>query len=106
MTDLSSAIKGIEERIRAAEQVSSSTSGDSESVILVRERSAIRTHTTKVVIWLYAIILGAVVIFIIASGFITKDIDHTEAQLTDLIKTALIPIVTFVIGHYFGSTSR
>src|SRR5665213_2116895 len=99
-------IADLDAQIRDAEQLTASTSDEASNVIVMQERSAMRSHATKVVIWLYALIMCAMVVYIMSVGALTGDFKSAEAQLVDLIKTAVIPIVTFVVGHYFGSSSR
>jgi hypothetical protein len=41
--------------------------------------------------------------FLVPSGAGWKDV---AVQSTDLIKSAVVPIVTLVLGYYFGQTNR
>jgi len=71
------------------------------SQLLPVKRESTRSHVTKVVVWGYVLLIAAVVAFI----FFVPSI-HSEtkvANLLELIKVAVLPVVTFVIGHYFGS---
>ena len=78
------------------------TSLDSADHLYARERSRIRLHVTKVVIWTYAFVLGAIIVYLIWRSIWYGD--SVFEELIELVKIALLPVVTFVIGHYFGSS--
>ena len=64
---------------------------------------AVRAHVTKLVVWAYVVFLfGAAAYF----GFGGNFSDPIRiSNIFELIKTAFLPVVAFVIGHYFGSKS-
>jgi hypothetical protein len=65
--------------------------------------AAVRAHVTMVVVWSFALYAGGVLVFIMLS----KDTNSAKFNiLIEILKTLLLPIVTFVIGHYFGSKSE
>lgn len=74
--------------------------------LVVTERSAVRTHTTKIIVWVYAIVLVSIILYLMWHGLQPTKTDSAISAILDLVKTALIPIVTFVIGHYFGSSQK
>lgn len=68
-----------------------------------RERARTRAHVTKVVIWSYVLALGAVVAYLIGDSLASaKD---RFPDIIELVKVAALPIVSFVVGHYFGSAA-
>jgi surface polysaccharide O-acyltransferase-like enzyme len=99
-------LQTIEDGIRRAEELTASAAGGSSDALLVQERSAARSHATRVIVIVYALVMVATALFIIASGFLAGDFKEAIAELLDFIKTALIPVVTFVVGHYFGASNR
>ena len=63
--------------------------------------AAVRSHVTHVVIWAYVLFLGCTGLAIIFGGSgLTPDKTH---DLIEISKTLFLPVVTFVVGHYFGS---
>lgn len=63
-----------------------------------------RWSIAKYVIWTWMGVVGATTAFlIVGSSYATPE---TTSNLFELIKIGLLPIVTFVIGHYFGSKSE
>jgi hypothetical protein len=63
--------------------------------------AAVRAHVTRLVVWSFVVYAGAVLAFIMLS----KEMDKFTT-LIEILKTMFLPIVTFVIGHYFGSKSE
>jgi len=61
-----------------------------------------RSKIGKIIIWTYAIIIGASVFYLIYAGL--RCDREIFSDLSELIKTAVVPIVTLVIGFYFGVT--
>ena|ERR1041384_3107232 len=60
---------------------------------------AARYRLTRVVLW--AFLIG---LLITAGYLIYGGPSDRVAILTDLLKSAMLPLVTLVIGHYFGSS--
>jgi hypothetical protein len=60
--------------------------------------ATVRFHVTKWVLWSYLGYAIGVGLFIMFRGESEK-----SALLIDIMKTLLLPIVTLVIGFYFGS---
>jgi hypothetical protein len=52
---------------------------------------------------LYFSTIAAVILFLIARSFCTGE--NTFDDMAEVIKIALIPIVTLVVGYYFSSKS-
>ncbi|MCA1907778.1 MAG: hypothetical protein LDL39_05400 [Magnetospirillum sp.] len=61
-----------------------------------------RYSTTKLVMGAYLVVVGAVVILIMAEAWRGSDFDKLFGSAMELLKVAIIPVVTFVIGHYYG----
>jgi hypothetical protein len=60
-----------------------------------------RYHFTQIVLWAFLLFIAALVAII--------QFDYVEAHvsiLTDILKTMLLPLVTLMIGHYFGAKSN
>jgi hypothetical protein len=72
----------------------------------IRERDAARrgvdrTFIVKCVMSLYAISVCAAILYLFYKGLWGGE--DTFDNIADLIKTAVIPVVTFVIGYYFAA---
>ena len=59
-----------------------------------------RGTVTKIIIWVYAASIGATLLYL----FVRYAVDGTNAFADgfELIKVAIIPVVTFVVGYYYG----
>jgi hypothetical protein len=63
--------------------------------------AAVRSHVTRLVVWAFVIYAAAIGLFIMFAPSTDR-----FAPLLELLKTFFVPVVTFVIGHYFGSKSE
>jgi hypothetical protein len=68
-------------------------------------RENVRAHVTKAVIWVYLLSLGGSILWIM-NGDGSQGFHERVKEVFELLKIGAIPIVTFVIGHYFGSQSN
>lgn len=59
-----------------------------------------RFHLTQVMVWAFLILVYAVIVYIEANGEVTR-----ATLVVDILKTMLLPLVTLMIGHYFGTKS-
>ena len=98
-------LDALERRIAEGERAAQSLS-DTPDLIVSRERSTVRSSATKLIIWAYIIGLAVFALFTIAAGLREHQEFQAVDRLLDAAKTLLIPIVTFVIGHYFGSAQK
>ena len=67
-------------------------------------REQIRWRLTRVILFGYVIAVGAVIVYVILDGW--RSGQSRFVELLDIIKVAMLPVVTFVIGYYFGSRSN
>jgi len=63
--------------------------------------ATVRFHVTKWVLWSFLAYAIGVGLFIMICGDAAR-----SALLIDIMKTLLLPIVTLVIGFYFGSKAE
>lgn len=59
---------------------------------------------TIIVVFVGTIVAGLSILTL--EGWMTGDWTRTTAQVTDLIKSAVLPVVTLVLGYYFGRSGR
>ena len=62
-----------------------------------------RDLIVKCVIGAYAVSIGAIMLYLLLVGFPPNA--NSFASMSEVLKIGVIPIVTLVIGHYFGSKS-
>jgi hypothetical protein len=66
--------------------------------------NAARWRLARYVFWLYVGVVGASAIYLLYRGVFTGQ--DTIPELMDLIKVAVLPVVTFVVGYYYGTSSK
>jgi hypothetical protein len=66
--------------------------------------AAVRSHVTKLIVRSYIGFVCVSGLFIILGG--TWATTDRINDLMEIMKTSFLPVVTFVIGHYFGSKSE
>jgi hypothetical protein len=58
-----------------------------------------RSWIARLILWVFAGIL-------IAEGIVTKEWTQVATQAADLVKTSVLPVVTLVLGYYFGRSGK
>lgn len=69
-----------------------------------RLRAVSRAALSKLIVIGYLVSLGVVGFYLLFRGLWIGD--DVFGHLIEIVKIAVIPIVTFVIGHYYGSTDK
>lgn len=86
-------VSGTEEKLRSA-----------ITLFGERQRIADRTFIVKWIVALYVGSIGLAILYLMARGlFFGKD-DFPD--ISELIKIAVVPILTLVVGYYFGTERR
>jgi hypothetical protein len=62
-----------------------------------------RSFIVHVVVWLYVGATGSLILFLFLRGLFSSDA-NAFSNLSDLLKVAVLPVVTLVIGYYFGTS--
>ncbi len=65
-----------------------------------------RSMITREVMQQFGIAVLAVFALLALSGFMSKDWSKTADQSVDVIKSVILPIVTLVLGYYFGKSAK
>ncbi len=66
-----------------------------------------RSRIALIVMSVYAGVLGLVLLLLIVRGCQnTEQWGDVTKEAGDLIKTAILPIVTLILGYYFGKSGR
>jgi hypothetical protein len=59
-----------------------------------------RSFVVRWIISLYVLSLAAIIVYLIIHGLCSNE--SVYANISDIIKVAIVPVVTLVIGYYFG----
>jgi len=63
-----------------------------------------RSRIAKIIVYLYDAVMLSIILYLFIHSFVCNCDDNAFANMLDLVKVAVIPIITFVIGHYYGAT--
>lgn len=97
-SEIRSAIERAIEQVNAAERTALPKLEKAVSQPLPMPR--VRYRFTLTVLWALLVSLATIAIFYMCTG------DKDKASfLFDIVKVAILPLVTLMIGHYFGSKS-
>jgi hypothetical protein len=65
-----------------------------------------RSRIARLIINVFVGALLAVLILFVVQGYATNSWSLASSQATDLLKTTLLPVVTLVLGYYFGQANK
>jgi hypothetical protein len=68
--------------------------------------AADRSWIAKLIIIVFVGALLVILVLFVIEGYATSNWSIAAAQAADLLKTTLVPIVTLVLGYYFGQTGK
>jgi hypothetical protein len=60
-----------------------------------------RSFIVKSVVYLYTFSVGLSVLYLIGRGLLSNE-DHFD-DVSELIKVGVVPVLTLVVGYYFGT---
>ncbi|CAK0767210.1 hypothetical protein WCLP8_4000030 [uncultured Gammaproteobacteria bacterium] len=66
----------------------------------------VRAHTTRNVTWVYGFSIVFIGLLIFFEGWFANDFHQSAEDFLEVIKIAVLPVVTFVLGRYFGTANR
>lgn len=87
------------------QDVNSASTGSSGGQV-VSAKEATRGQVTRIVMFCYGLGLIAAVLMLIVDGWRHGTYDGIFDHLLDLLKTFVLPVVTFVLGHYYAASER
>jgi ABC-type glycerol-3-phosphate transport system permease component len=73
---------------------------------LARTQATDRSLLAKIVVWLFLVaclVTVAFVVVAILAGFAVSEWDTGAERLIQLLSSVILPVVTLVIGYYFGT---
>lgn len=91
------------------ERLSSATSQAASAVQAISGTSqadADRSWIARQIIKIFVTVIAAVLVLLATQGVMTGEWGTVAAQAAELIKTAVLPIVTLVLGYYFGQAGK
>ncbi len=65
-----------------------------------------RSWIARRIILMFVIVIGAVMVLLMVQGWRSGDWSQVATEATDLVKSAVLPIVTLVLGYYFGQSDK
>jgi len=65
-----------------------------------------RSWIARTIIWVFVGVIVAGLGVNLVEGRMTGDWTKVTIQVIDLIKSTVLPVVTLVLGYYFGRSSR
>jgi pyrroline-5-carboxylate reductase len=65
-----------------------------------------RSRIVAVVLGGFVVSVGVGVLFMFFSPVVTRDWEKLNAQILDLLKSIVLPLVTLVFGYYFGKADK
>jgi len=65
-----------------------------------------RSWIARAIIRVFVVAVAAVLVILAVQGIVAREWSNVTAQATDLIKSAVLPIVTLVLGYYFGQSVK
>ncbi len=66
-----------------------------------------RSFIARSILWVYAVSILTVFVFLAAEAVKTSsDWKTAVSNADDVIKTSVVPIVTLVLGYYFGKSKN
>jgi uncharacterized membrane protein YcjF (UPF0283 family) len=71
-----------------------------------RQQAIDRSWIAKMIIYVFVGAVGAVLVLLFVQAFMTKDWTAVSGTASDLVKSTILPIVTLVLGYYFGQSDR
>lgn len=72
-----------------------------------QEQTTTRPYLAKAAIIVYGIAIVVTILAMVITAYSLEDSPRQELHraLTDILKSALLPLVTLILGFYFGSSS-
>ncbi len=65
-----------------------------------------RAWIAKWIIWVFAAVVGGELVSLAVQGGLTGKWTETASLSIDLIKSTVLPVVTLVLGYYFGRSAK
>jgi polyphosphate kinase len=90
------------ERIGDPAKRAASDAGDAAQEAAERLSAEDRSQIARIIVLLYAAVIGVSIIYLVVRGWCGKE--DAFDDISELVKIAVIPIVTLIIGYYFSKS--
>jgi len=90
----------------AAAELKLQSSTKSVDALAKRQQDDDRSHIAKLIVWSFIILMGIEVLGVIAGTAVFSDwtrLAEPAKFLAGILSSVMLPVVTLVIGYYFGS---
>ena len=64
----------------------------------------VKWKLARLIVGLYVFVVGGIAIYLFYVGIKTDE--NIFGSLIDLVKIAILPIITFVLGYYYGASPK
>lgn len=90
------------------ETAQSEVSRDTQDVDTLKPTQADqdRSWIARTIIWIFVGAVAGVLSLLLLRGIYTGDWETVTTQAADILKSAVLPVVTLVLGYYFGQSSK
>ena len=98
MADLDSAFRATQQKIEQGQKALDD--------LLNRQKADDRSHIAKLIVWAFVILMCVVVLGVILGVLYFNSWDKISEPakfLMAILSSVMLPVVTLVIGHYFGN---
>lgn len=65
-----------------------------------------RSWIARRIMLIFTTVVTLVIVFNLVRGFQTGQWDKAAEAIAEVLKTTMLPIVTLVLGYYFGQSSK
>ena len=65
-----------------------------------------RSWITRLVLRIFATAIGVYLLFLLVQGIVPGASTAIAGKAEDMIKTIIVPVVTLVLGYYFGQSTK
>lgn len=80
---------------------------DTEKPIdVVQVAETARANATKILLLVYASAIAVCALLVILHGFQKQDFKGAVDIFLEIMKISVVPIITLVLGHYYGASGR
>jgi hypothetical protein len=71
-----------------------------------QKRDEDRSEIAKQIIYIFTGAIVLVLLLLIVDGCVTAKWDTVTTQAFDILKSILLPVVTLILGYYFGQAGK
>ena len=69
-------------------------------------READRSAIAHRIVWIFTGAIGAVLLLYVIQAYQSTQWSMAASEAADLIKSVLLPVVTLILGYYFGQSDK